>query len=254
MHLCQFLSYFCMPRLSRTDRLDMLARLLRDRPGATSSELARELNVSQRSCFRDIETLRERGLPVESSRGRGGGLRVNSSWGVSRVLFSRDEALSVLLGLAIAEKVGFPLFASDIRKVRSTITDAFPSRERRRLGPLRDRIFVGAAASPKVRDSYRPPALTPMRAVESAFIDERLLRVEYIREDGAVSERSVEPHALVINAPAWYLLAHDLSRGGARTFRLDRVRVARQEDQQFRARPRELIAELERAGVNLERL
>jgi predicted DNA-binding transcriptional regulator YafY len=204
--------------------------------------------------FRDLETLRGRGLPVESSRGRGGGLRVHPSWGVSRVLFSREEALSVLLGLAIADKVGFPLFAGEIRRARGKITDAFPARERRRLGPLRDRIFVGAPASAAVRASYEAPAATTMRQIESAFVEERLVEIQYVREDGNLSDRVIEPHALVINAPAWYVIAYDRDRAGTRTFRLDRVRAARVLERAFRARGRDLIASLEQAGVALERL
>src|ERR687889_514744 len=142
---------------SRADRLELLARVLGDRPGATAADLARELGVSTRSVFRDLDALRERGYPVESARGRGGGLRLHPNWGLGRVLLSRDEALCALLGLAVAEKLRFPMFAPE---------DA--------------------------------------------------------REDGAVSHRRLEPHALVINWPAWYLMAHDHLRGESRTFRLDR--------------------------------
>jgi predicted DNA-binding transcriptional regulator YafY len=243
-----------MRRPPRADRLDLLSRLLRDRPGATATELATELRVSVRSLFRDLDVLRDRGLPLESSRGRGGGLRVHPSWGVGRVLFSRDEALTVLLGLAIAENVGFPLFAREIRRARVTITDAFPARERKRIAPLRERIFVGSPASVAVRESYSTPAAAPMRQVEVAFTEEKLLAIDYAREDRSVSSRTVEPHVLVINAPAWYLLAHDHYRGGTRTFRLDRIRHAEALDTTFRARPGELIATLREGGVPLDRL
>jgi predicted DNA-binding transcriptional regulator YafY len=243
-----------MPRLSRADRLDLLTRLLRDRPGATTADLAGELGVSPRSLFRDLDALRERGLPVESSRGRGGGLRVNPSWGVGRVLFSRDEAISVLIGLAIAEKLGFPLFGRSIRRARVTITDAFPSHERRRIAPLRDRIFIGTPASARVRESYRFPAAAAMAHVEAAFVEERRLDIEYLREDGTASRRVIEPHALVINAPAWYVIGLDLSRAGTRTFRLDRVKTAAALTDRFRAHPRSMVADLTEAGVLLEHL
>src|SRR3712207_4657799 len=99
---------------NRADRLDLLARVLRDRPGVTAGDLARELGVSVRSVFRDVEALRERGYPIESARGRGGGLRLHPNWGLGRVLLSRDEALCALLGLAVAEKLGFPMFAAEV--------------------------------------------------------------------------------------------------------------------------------------------
>src|SRR5918999_306438 len=105
-------------RSPRIERLDLVSRLLRDRPGITASDVARTLGVSERSVFRDIEYLRERGYPIEGGRGRGGGLRIHSSWGLGRVLLTSEEALCTLLSLAITEKLGFPMFASEASRAR----------------------------------------------------------------------------------------------------------------------------------------
>ena len=240
---------------SRADRLDLLARVLRDRPGATASDLARELGVSVRSVFRDLDALRERGVPIEASRGRGGGLRIPHGWGLGRVLLSRDEALCTLLGLAVAERLGFPMFGPELGRARRKIADAFPAAERRRIAPLRERIFVGAPASPAVRASYAEPAAPPMRRLQVAFVEEHVVRAAYAREDGTTSERRLEPHALVINWPAWYLLAWDHLRAEPRTFRLDRFASVEAEAEQFRPRARQLVeAVLPATGVVLDRV
>jgi len=229
---------------TRADRLDLLTRVLRDRPGTTAGELARELGVSSRSVFRDLDALRERGYPIESSRGRGGGLRLHPNWGLGRVLLARDEALCTLLGLAVAEKLGFPMFAPELARARRKIADAFPTAERRQIAPLRERILIGGTASAEVRRSYRDPATAPMRRLQAAFVDERVVRVEYIKEGGATIERRLEPHALIINWPAWYLLAYDRVRGGSRTFRLDRFVTVEVEPETFRPRPQQFFEEM----------
>ena len=240
---------------NRTDRLDLVARVLRDRPGVTAGDLAREFDVSVRSIFRDLDALRERGYPVESARGRGGGLRLHPNWGLGRVLLSRDEALCALLGLAVAEKLRFPMFAPEVARARRKIADAFPAAERRRIAPLRERIFIGEPASADVRRSYREPAATPTRQLQVAFVEERVVQVEYAREGGAVSRRRLEPHALVINWPAWYLMAHDHSRGESRTFRLDRFVTVEAQAETFRPRPRTFVRVLlDSAGVTLSQV
>ena len=244
------------PRDARTraDRLDLLALLLRDRSGITAKELARELGVSARSIFRDIEALRERGYPIDASRGRGGGLRLHPNWGLGRVLLSRDEALCTLLGLAVAEKLGFPMFATELARARRKIADAFPAAERRQIAPLRERILIGPAASPEVRRSYADPPSVPVRRLQAAFVDERVVRVEYTKEGGDSIRRRLEPHALVINWPAWYLLAHDLVRGESRTFRLDRFVAVDVEADSFRPRPHEFYQEIiETTGIAASR-
>lgn len=240
---------------SRMDRLDLLARVLRDRPGTTTRELADELGVSQRSVFRDLDTLRDRGLPVEASRGRGGGMRLRGNWGLGRVLLGREEALCTLLGLAIAEKLGFPLFTGAVAKARSKIGDAFPIEERRRIAPLRERIFVGQPASVAVRASYLQPEASAMRRLQVAFIESRVLRAAYVREDGERTVRRIEPHALVINAPAWYLIAVDLEQRATRTFRLDRFSDVEIEDIAFSPMARWIVREaLESQGLTLDRV
>src|SRR6516162_3224181 len=122
--------------MQRVDRLDLLARMLRDRPGVTVAALARDLGVSTRSVFRDLGHLRERGYPIEADRGRGGGLRLHTSWGLGKVLLSSEEALCTLLSLAISEKLSFPMFSSDVAHARRKIVDAFPTAERKRIAPL----------------------------------------------------------------------------------------------------------------------
>jgi predicted DNA-binding transcriptional regulator YafY len=231
--------------MHRIDRLDLLVRILRDRPGITVAALARELGVSARSIARDLDHLRERGYPIEAERGRGGGLRLHVSWGLGRVSLSSEEALCTLLSLAISEKLGFPMFSSDVARARKKIVDAFPSRERRRIAPLRERVFIGQAASAAVRTSYRAPDQRIIRELQVAFVRETTVRADYMKEGGEHSTRRLEPHAILINWPAWYLLAFDHLRGEPRTFRFDRFRAVQLEEQNvFRARPREMAATL----------
>ncbi len=240
---------------SRADRLDLVARTLRDRPGLTAADLAQVLGVGQRSIFRDLHALRERGFPIEGARGRGGGLRLHPSWGLGRVLLSQEEALCTLLSLAISEKLGMPMFAGATARARRKIVDAFPSAERRRIAPLRERIFVGAPASARVRASYGDPNPAPSRVLQAAFVAEHRVVADYMRGDGKVSERILEPHALVINWPAWYLVAFDLSRGASRTLRMDRFRRVHALPDTFRSRPTEMVRELlSHPDVELERV
>ena len=226
------------------DRLDLLLRLLADRPGACAADLARALGTSERSVFRGVAALRERGYPIEASRGRGGGMRLHPNWGLSKVLLPAEEALGALLGLALAERLALPMFAPELARARKRIVAAFPAAERRKLGPLRERVLVGPPASLRVRESYRAPDGPVARKLQAAFVRERMMTIDYVREDGQPSRRRVEPHALVLNWPAWYLAAFDYLREEVRVFRLDRVRSVQEEPQTFRPYARGVIEEI----------
>jgi predicted DNA-binding transcriptional regulator YafY len=231
--------------MRRADPLDLLLRTLRDRPGITSGQLARELGISPRTVFRHLDALRERGYPIEADRGRGGGLRLHPNWGLGHVLLSTEEALCALLSLAVSEKLAFPIFAGELTRARRKLVAAFPPHERRRLAPLRERIFVGGPASERVRASYQPPAAAAMRDLQVAFVTAHAVIADYVNERGEQDERRIEPHALLVSWPAWYVLGFDHRRQHARVFRLDRFRSARPDrGAPFRPRPRDILAEV----------
>ena len=81
-----------------------------------------------------------------------------------------------------------------------------------------------------------------MRVLQSAFLNERVMSCVYVREDGERSERRMEPHAIMLNWPAWYVVAMDYLRGEPRTFRLDRFVSVREEAETFRARPQAMLS------------
>lgn len=221
-----------------------MAHVLRDRPGVTARDIAAELGVSVRSVFRDLARLRDRGYPVEADRGRGGGLRLAGNWGLGKVLLSREEALGTLLALAVADKLAFPMLASGMRAARRKIADTFPVHERRVIAPLRARILVGSPASPSVRASYTNPVPSLMRALQVAFVDERVVTIDYLDEHGRASTRRVEPHVLLVSWPAWYLVVHDHLRDASRTLRLDRITRVEVESARFRPRPGDVAREI----------
>ncbi|MFN5201075.1 MAG: helix-turn-helix transcriptional regulator [Gemmatimonas sp.] len=231
-------------RLPRTDRLELLARTLGDRPGISAATLAEEFGLSERTVFRDLESLRDRGYPIEGERGRGGGLRLHPNWGLGRVLLSREEGLAALLSLALAEQLGFPLLGDGLRQARRRLLDAFPAGERRRMRPLRDRIVIGPPASPSVAASYASPSGTALRTLQQAFLAEQVVTADYTAENGRTLRRTFEPHVLAINWPVWYLLVHDGLRNAPRTFRIDRLANIVAGRAHFRAHPAPLVQAL----------
>jgi predicted DNA-binding transcriptional regulator YafY len=78
-----------------------------------------------------------------------------------------------------------------------------------------------------------------MSVLQAPFVSEGMVDATYLREDGMASTRRLEPHAIVINWPAWYLLAFDYLRGEPRTFRFDRFTAVVARAERFAPRPRE---------------
>lgn len=209
---------------NRFDRLQQLTGLLKSGDTYTSSALAKQLGVSQRTLQRDIESLRHQGLPVEADPGRGGGVRLPAYWGSGRLNLNSSEILDLLLAVTVMEKLSLPLFGQQLTAVRHKLHSAFPDQQRTKLRALRKRILVGQAASAAVLTSTRAtPSSALQKAVQHAFFQQMEIEILYQKTGGEPQQRRVQPHYLLLNWPVWYLLVFDHLRGAVRTFRLDRI-------------------------------
>jgi predicted DNA-binding transcriptional regulator YafY len=221
---------------SRLTRLDELRGLLAARDFTTVAELAAELGVSVRTLHRDLALLRDQGVPVESDRGRGGGLSLASGWSTGRVHLNESEGIGLLLSLTIAEQVGSPLLLDDLRSVRRKIAASFAPTHARRILAIRRRILVGSRASDRVLATVSRPGPAVARAVLAAFAQQKVAIIDYRDGNGVRSQRTVEAQYLYYALPVWYLVAWDRLRGDIRTFRFDRVADATVLDESFRLR------------------
>lgn len=221
----------------RLERLEIIkARLQSDAP-TTIGDIAQEIGVSVRTLARDIHLLREQGLPIEADPGRGGGIRLVSTWGVGKVNFNYAEAVDLLVSLAVAEKANSPFFLAHLQSVRNKLLASFPPRLRAKTRGLKARILVSDRASLNVLPSFKAPKTSIVEQVHEAFMLRKALRISYRAMNGKKSNRVIEPQFLLWSMPIWYILAFDRLKSSPRTFRCDRIERASILDEQFAGLP-----------------
>jgi predicted DNA-binding transcriptional regulator YafY len=225
----------------RVERMEALKTLLAERDYTTASALAAELGVSVRTLHRDLAVLRNLGMPVDSDRGRGGGLRLEHGWSLGRVHLNESEAIGLLLSLTIAEKVGSPLLLQDTRAIARKIATSFAPAQARRILALRRRILVGAPASTRILSTYTSPPAAVTGPLLHAFTRQRHATIRYTDQHGQATERDIELQRLYYNLPVWYALAWDGLRQDLRFFRLDRISHVHLLGSPFRLRPASLF-------------
>lgn len=225
----------------RLERLDMLASRLKADEPMTLRRLASEFKVSVRTLARDLSILRERGLPVETDRGRGGGVRLDRHC-VGRLSLTYREAVDLLVSLAIAEQLQSPWLIANFGPVRRKLTASFSPSLKDRISGLRKRILVGGPASAAVLQGFAMPGPRGGDLL-SAFLELKALRISYEDAAGGVTNRLIEPQILLLNYPVWYVIAWDRFRQAVRSFRCDRIGSANASEETFRLRPAEDFAE-----------
>jgi len=204
-------------------RQDAIVRSLRRNGTSTVAALAQEVGASKRTVLRDISALRDEGFVIHSEPGRGGGLQLDARSVQTTVRLSVAEVFALLISVESMRAAGGVPFSGLAEAGLSKIEKALPADKIRDLRRFLDCVFVGKLA-PQVNISdmgTMDPALLP--AFESAFLQRLYLRFEYRDAKGAVTHRYVEPQAMLILPPLWYLVAWDPAREDFRHFRMDRI-------------------------------
>jgi predicted DNA-binding transcriptional regulator YafY len=212
--------------LSPTARALRALEVLQTRRGATASELAAWLGVTERAARRYVGILREAGIPVESARGPYGGYRLGRGTRLPPVVFTEPEAL----GLVMAVLDGQPAAADandPVGAALGKVIRALPESTGRPAAALREH----ASAAPD-RYSARPDPLTTS-ALVAAIAARRRVLVTYRSESGSEWAAEVDPWAVVARYGRWYLLCHCHRADATRTYRIDRVRTVQQTAHQF---------------------
>jgi predicted DNA-binding transcriptional regulator YafY len=202
----------------RADRLVATLLVLQARGRVTVAELARELEVSERTARRDLEALGLAGVPVYSQPGRGGGWSLvgGSRTDLSGLTAPEARALFMVAGPSAAT----PEVKAALRKLVRALPEQF-------------RASAEAASSAIVIDPTdwdRPKAPPPkhLAVLQQAIGDGVQIELRYGDRDNAESERTVHPLGLVAKGQVWYLVGN--TDAGMRTFRLSRVRAVRVTD------------------------
>lgn len=217
-------------------RLDTLASMLKSEDLLTVKALSKALNVSPRTLYRDLNILRERGMPIDADKGRGGGVRLHRSWGLGKITLTNEETVDLLISIAISEKMESPLFMSNLKSIRYKLLALLSTDQKGKINKLRNRILIGSSASPDVHSSYEQSTMPLCTGLNSAFVFQKQLSITYSDERKKVTQRTVEPHYLYFNYPVWYIFAWDLYRSDYRVFRIDRITDSKLMEQSFTLR------------------
>jgi predicted DNA-binding transcriptional regulator YafY len=169
-----------------TTRVLALLELLQARGQLSGAELAARLEISRRTVRRYVATLQDLGIPVEGARGRHGAYRLRPGFKLPPLMFTDDEALSVVLGLLAVRRLGLAVAAPDVEAAAATLAlDLAPT-----AAPAEGAIVV---------------------ALRQAAQQRRRVRLGYRAWDGRVTERAVDPYGLVYRGQRWFMVGRCLS-------------------------------------------
>ena len=204
-------------------RHDAIVRTLRRNGTSTVDALADEVGASRRTVLRDISALRDEGYVIYSDVGRGGGLQLDPQSMQTTAKLSVPEVFALLISVAAMRAAGNLPFSELADAGLAKIEKALPGDKVKDLRAFLDCLHIGQLSP--LQDLSDMGTMDPelLPAFEAAFLGHQHIRFEYRDAQGHVTQRAVEPQAMLILPPLWYLVAWDPMREDFRHFRMDRI-------------------------------
>jgi len=210
-------------RNMRADRLLSILLLLQIHRRMTARELARRLEVSERTIHRDMEALSMAGVPVTAERGAGGGWMLVDGYRTNLTGLNEAEIQALFLTQPSRLLADLSLDkASEAGLIK--LLASLPAASRRDAEYARQRIYIDVTGWNRAEE-----AVPHLHRLQEAIWQERKLYLTYQRGGDCRVERLVDPLGLVAKGSVWYLVA--AVEGGIRSYRVSRVQGVELTDQ-----------------------
>jgi len=186
----------------RADRLLSILMMLQGRGRMTAGQLSAELEVSERTIYRDVDALSVAGIPVYGERGPEGGYALLDSYR-TRLTGLTESEVRALFMLNIPAPLAELGVDDELRAAMRKLSAALPERNRGAEAQVRQRVHVDSVWWAQGDDP-----VPHLRALHDAVWQDRVVRIRYRQPFGtpAVLERRVDPYGLVVKAGVWYLV------------------------------------------------
>ena len=206
----------------RADRLLSILLLLQTHGKMSAGKLADELEVSERTIYRDIQDLSLSGVPISGEAGQG--YRLLPGFQLPPLMFNEEELEALLLGARMVRAWTDKSLAHAAHHALQKIEHVIPEK----LKPQFERQDIIVPDFPMVGQAGEQ-----LSVIRLAIKEQHKISFHYIREDGQTSERIVHPLGLFYWGKVWTLVGWCELRNAFRHFRLDRMSQCHQKNQTF---------------------
>lgn len=199
----------------KSSRLFQIVYELLGQDQVTAPELAKRLEVSVRTIYRDVDALCQAGVPIVTGQGQGGGIRLMEGFVMDRALMSTAEQERLMLAVkALARATG------DSGELLQKLGALFHAPQADWLSVDLDRWGQSGEQD------------TRFDLIRRAILERQILAFQYAGASG-LTVRRVQPGRLCFKSSAWYLQAICMDRKEWRTFKLTRMSSLRLTGEHF---------------------
>jgi predicted DNA-binding transcriptional regulator YafY len=176
--------------------------ILQTRGKVTAQDLAEELEVSERTIYRDMVALSTAGVPTYTERGPGGGCSLLDSYRTTLTGLNEDE-VQALFTLSVPTPLAELGLSQELKAALLKLSASLPSARRRDEERVRQRVHLDWEGW-----FQQDEPVPHLQTIQRAVWQDRMLWIVYDLPFDTRVERVVEPFALVAKASTWHLVYH----------------------------------------------
>ena len=192
----------------KDNRLFRILYYILEKEKVTANELADKFEVSIRTIYRDIDSISSVGVPIFTTQGKGGGIKIDNEFILNKSLFDANEKEQIIAALQGLEKTNEAYKSELITKLSA-------------LFKIKNSNWIEIDfTSWESNNTYQDLFNT----LKIAIINKNIISFSYNSSKGEKINREVKPIRLLFKEQDWYLYAFCLLRNDFRYFKLSRIR------------------------------
>ena len=192
----------------KDNRLFRILYYILEKEKVTANELADKFEVSVRTIYRDIDSISSVGVPIFTTQGKGGGIKIDNEYILNKSLFDANEKEQIIAALQGLEKTN-KVYKSELITKLSAL---FKIKNSNWI----EIDFTSWGSNNTYQDLFN--------ALKTVIINKNIISFSYNSSKGEKINRKVKPIRLLFKEQDWYLYAFCLLRNDFRYFKLSRMK------------------------------
>lgn len=212
----------------KIERIISIIMILLERETISASKLAKMLEVSTRTIYRDIDAINAAGVPIVSFPGINGGIGIMSTYKVEKKLFTLSDVTQLMKALSnVPSDLDSTAILNTMVKIKGLVSDE----NYKQIELQTNQVIIDN--NPWVGSREKSESLDQLKhAIENTLVVTFLYR----GQNNETSNRKIEPYQLVLKNAIWYLKGFCLEKNDFRIFRLSRIEDLQILDEAFSPR------------------
>jgi len=192
----------------KDNRLFRILYYILEKEKVTANELADKFEVSVRTIYRDIDSISSVGVPIFTTQGKGGGIKIDNEYILNKSLFDANEKEQIIAALQGLEKTN-KVYKSELITKLSAL---FKIKNSNWI----EIDFTSWGSNNTYQDLFNTLKIT--------IINKNIISFSYNSNKGEKINRKVKPIRLLFKEQDWYLYGFCLLRNDFRYFKLSRMK------------------------------